>query len=92
MKIDSTASDISAHDIAAMLPTGKWLEGECISLQQTFATGDIFFFFSSARAALRSLFQRANFFCNFLGHRPCHRPLIPFAEKTREIPKTNARK
>jgi hypothetical protein len=45
MKIDSTASDISAHDIAAMLPTGKWLEGECISLQQTFATGDIFFFF-----------------------------------------------
>jgi hypothetical protein len=91
MKIDSTASDISAHDIAAMLPTEKCLGGECISLQQTFATGDIFFSFSASRASFA--FQRsANFFCNFLGHRPCHRPLIPFAEFSREIPKTNARK
>ena len=45
-------SDISAHDIAAMLPTAE-VPGfsAFISLQQTFATGTSIFFFSPARAA-----------------------------------------
>jgi hypothetical protein len=81
MKIDSTASDISAHDIAAMLPTGKWLEGECISLQQTFATGDIFFFFFFGASRASFAFPARELLLQLLGSQTVPQTAHPIRRK-----------